>query len=880
MCVKHQQMIWAATLTPLVILSSATLPVIAAVNQTQVSATPVANQNADAMQLMQQGVNLYQAEHFAAAVEVLQQAVQVFRTEGDALHQAQALNYLSLVYQELGQWRLATQAIADSLQLLQTQHNAEYLPVLAQALNTQGHLQLAQGQAEKALTTWQQATTTYEKVGDRTGSIGSKINQVQALKALGLYRRALTQLNSVKQSLQQEPDLLIKTTGLRSLGNVLRVIGDLPQSETVLRESLAAAQTVRSPQNESAALLSLGNTSRAQQNWQNALSYYQQAASGTNSPHQKIQAQLNQLSLLLETQQLSDAQALLPEIQSLLANVPISRTSVNSRINLAQSLICLKQQEGQISVQSSPIVQQCAYGEREKAQELSSVPSWSEIGQILATALQQARTLQDQRAEAQALGYLGGLYQQTQQWSDAQKLTEQALLVAQTINASDIAYRWQWQLGRLQNATGRTQEAIASYTDAVSSLKSLRNDLVGINPELQFSFRDSVEPVYRELVSLLLQSPSSASQKNLVQARDTIEALQVAEIENFFRTACLDTQPVQIDQVDSSAAVIYPIILGDRLEVIVSLPKQPLRHYATALSANRVESIVEGLRQTLFTQTSRRYLPFAAEVYNWLIRPVAADLEKSGVKTIVFVLDGAMRNIPMAALYDGEQYLVEKYSIALTPGLQLLDPQPLARERLKALTAGLTEARESFAALPNVKLELEQIQSEVPSRVLLNQEFTTNTLQNAVQSSPVPVVHLATHGQFSSKAEETFILSWDSAIDVNQLNTILRTRDTNRRNAIELLVLSACETVAGDKRAALGLAGMAVRAGARSTLATLWSVSDVATASLMGQFYKEYANTSVTKADALRRAQQTLLKDPKYEHPYFWAPYVLVGNWL
>ncbi|MBE9189453.1 CHAT domain-containing protein [Gloeocapsopsis crepidinum LEGE 06123] len=873
-------MIWAATLTPLVILSSSTLPVIATVNQTQVSATPVANQNANAMQLMQQGVNFYQAEQFAAAVEVLQQAVQMFRTEGDALHQAQALNYLSLVYQELGQWTSATQAIADSLQLLQTQDNAEYLPILAQALNTQGHLQLAQGQAEKALTTWQQATTTYQKIGDRTGSVGSKINQVQALKALGLYRRALTSLNSVKQLLQQEPDLLIKTTGLRSLGNVLRVIGDLPQSETVLRDSLAAAQTVRSPQNESAALLSLGNTSRAQQNLQNALSYYQQAASVTNSPHQKIQAQLNQLSLLLETQQLSDAQALLPEIQSLLANVPISRTSVNSRINLAQSLICLKQQEGQISVQSSPIVQQCANGEREKAQELSSLPSWSEIGQILATALQQARTLQDQRAEAQALGYLGGLYQQTQQWSDAQKLTEQALLVAQTINASDITYRWQWQLGRLQNATGRTQEAIASYTDAVSSLKSLRNDLVGINPELQFSFRDSVEPVYRELVSLLLQSPSTASQKNLVQARDTIEALQVAEIENFFRTACLDTQPVQIDQVDSSAAVIYPIILGDRLEVIVSLPKQPLRHYATALSANRVESIVEGLRQTLFTQTSRRYLPFAAEVYNWLIRPVAADLEKSGVKTIVFVLDGAMRNIPMAALYDGEQYLVEKYSIALTPGLQLLDPQPLARERLKALTAGLTEARESFAALPNVKLELEQIQSEVPSRVLLNQEFTTNTLQNAVQSSPVPVVHLATHGQFSSKAEETFILSWDSAIDVNQLNTILRTRDTNRRNAIELLVLSACETVAGDKRAALGLAGMAVRAGARSTLATLWSVSDVATASLMGQFYKEYANTSVTKADALRRAQQTLLKDPKYEHPYFWAPYVLVGNWL
>lgn len=879
MSARYSPLIWAAaTLTPLVILRSATLPVMA-VNQTQLSVTADTN----AMQLMQQGINLYQAEQFSAAVQVLQQAVAVFRSEGDRRHQAQALNYLALVYQELGQWTLATSAIADSLKLLQTQHNGQYLPVLAQALNTQGHLQLAQGQAQKALETWQQATTAYDKIGDRAGSIGSQINQIQALKALGLYRRALTNLNSVKQTLQQQPDSLIKTTGLRSLGNVLRVIGDLPQSETVLRESLAVAQKVRSPQHESAALLSLANTLRAQQNPQNALVYYQQAASVTNSSSQKLQARLNQLSLLVETQQLSDAQALLPAIQTLITNIPTSRIAVNSRINLAQSLICLKQhKQRQTQVQSSPIVQQCVdetVGVKAQA-ELSSLPSWSDIGQLLATAVQQARTLQDQRAEAQALGYLGALYQQTQQWSEAQKLTEQALLLAQTINASDIAYRWQWQLGRLLNATGKTQQAIASYTDAVSSLKSLRNDLVGINPELQFSFRDSVEPVYRELVSLLLQSPSATSQKNLVQARDTIEALQVAEIENFFRTACLDTQPVQIDQVDSSAAVIYPIILGDRLEVIVSLPKQPLRHYTTPISANRVESIVEGLRQTVFTQTSRRYLPFAAEVYNWLIRPVATDLEKSGVKTIVFILDGAMRNIPMGVLYDGQQYLVEKYSIALTPGLQLLDPQPLARERLKALTAGLTEARESFAALPNVKLELEQIQSEVPSRVLLNQEFTTNTLQNEVQSSPVPVVHLATHGQFSSKAEETFILSWDSEIDVNELNTILRTRGDNRRNAIELLVLSACETVAGDKRAALGLAGMAVRAGARSTLATLWSVSDVATASLMGQFYKEYANTSVTKAEALRRAQQNLLKDPKYEHPYFWAAYVLVGNWL
>jgi CHAT domain-containing protein len=142
------------------------------------------------------------------------------------------------------------------------------------------------------------------------------------------------------------------------------------------------------------------------------------------------------------------------------------------------------------------------------------------------------------------------------------------------------------------------------------------------------------------------------------------------------------------------------------------------------------------------------------------------------------------------------------------------------------------------------------------------------------------VVHLATHGQFSSKAEDTFILTWDDRINIKQLNNVLKTRDLTESSIIELLVLSACQTAVGDKRAALGLAGMAVRAGARSTLASLWSVNDAATASFMIKFYQNLADNKVTKAEAVRRAQLSLLQNPDYSHPYFWAPFILVGNWL
>jgi CHAT domain-containing protein len=234
----------------------------------------------------------------------------------------------------------------------------------------------------------------------------------------------------------------------------------------------------------------------------------------------------------------------------------------------------------------------------------------------------------------------------------------------------------------------------------------------------------------------------------------------------------------------------------------------------------------------------------------------------------------------MAVLHDGQQYLVEKYSIALSQGLQLLEPRSLVRERLKALTGGLTEARQGFTALPAVRLEVNQIASELPSEVLLDQQFIETVLQDQIQAGAFPVIHLATHGQFSSKAEDTFLLTWDGRINVKDLAQLLRTREGEDTNPLELLVLSACQTAAGDKRAVLGLAGLAVRSGARSTLATLWSVRDQSTAVLMSEFYRELTQSEVSKAEALRQAQLTLLKNTKYEHPFYWAPFILVGNWL
>lgn len=243
----------------------------------------------------------------------------------------------------------------------------------------------------------------------------------------------------------------------------------------------------------------------------------------------------------------------------------------------------------------------------------------------------------------------------------------------------------------------------------------------------------------------------------------------------------------------------------------------------------------------------------------------------------------------MAALHDGQHYLIEKYSLGLTPSLQLRQPVSLAKSQLKALLGGITESVQGFTALPGVQAEVNDIQQQLPAEVLLNKQFTRTVLQQQVQSTAFPIVHLATHGEFSSDAEKTFILTWDDRMNAKQLGDLLRQRSQGNRRPIELLVLSACQTAQGDTRAALGLAGLAVRSGAQSTLGTLWSVDDQATTRLMTRFYQELLKPGVTKAEALRQAQLSLFKgematadqtNQEFSHPYYWAPFVLVGDWL
>ncbi len=234
----------------------------------------------------------------------------------------------------------------------------------------------------------------------------------------------------------------------------------------------------------------------------------------------------------------------------------------------------------------------------------------------------------------------------------------------------------------------------------------------------------------------------------------------------------------------------------------------------------------------------------------------------------------------MAALHDGHQYLIEHYQIAVTPGLQLMDPHKFSHEQVKALVAGLSEGVAGSIPLPGVKQEVATIQHQLPAQVLLDQTFTTQALKARATTTPFTLVHLATHGNFDSSADNTFLQTWDGRLTVNDLRSVLNQRSLKDQQAIELLVLSACQTAEGNNRAALGMAGIAVRSGARSTLATLWAVNDASTARFITEFYQRLLQPHVSKAQAVREAQLALLQSQEFSHPFFWAPFILVGNWL
>lgn len=572
--------------------------------------------------------------------------------------------------------------------------------------------------------------------------------------------------------------------------------------------------------------------------------------------------------------------------------------------------------------------------------------------QALDTARKDFAGLADNRGSAQALGYLGQLYEQAGKTTQAFDLTGRALLKAQSVGARDQLMQWEWQLGRLEFSQGHTEAALRAFRRAVTHIEAIRQDIPIRYKDGRSSFRETLEPVYLGLADLLLlraielEEDQARQQALLQEARATVELVKQTELEDYFASRCsFGTSEVALDKVSRDVAALYPILLEDRLALLVSLSDSILLR-SVPVPAAQVEAEARHLSSLLRNPDSGGdYLASAGRLYDWLIRPVEDLLAQHKVGTLIYLPDRALRLVPPAALYDGEQFLVQRYRTVISPGLRMLDPHPLPRGEIRALLAGLSDPGDvvlklprpmlgklaraasrykveagsagqrsvagvlarsvsaggdvddeeldrllqdpeiveiirEFLRIPGVAAEVASLQKILPSQVILDQGFDRQTFDDQMLGeSSFHVVHVASHGVFGGSAEESFVMAHDNILDMNHLEELLGA-DKFNENPIELLTLSACQTAEGDDRSPLGISGLAVKAQVRSALGSLWPVSDEATAALMQGFYSRLQKPELTKAEALRQAQEAILNAEGFEHPFFWSPFILIGNWL
>jgi CHAT domain-containing protein/Tfp pilus assembly protein PilF len=728
----------------------------------------------------------------------------------------------------------------------------------------------AQGNFEDSLASWKAAFDEYVADKNTSGQLTAAIGLANALQELGQYRLAEQALETADALAKKGTDKKLQAQIETSLGTVYMLSSNPDDSEGLLTKSLALARQIKDAHLTATALNNLGNLHAYQKNNEQAMAEYEEGISFAEESGDRVlvaKISANLVTCAVESGSRDEAKKLAYRIIEDSPKTPDTHDKAMALLSAGKACIAIFTQ----SDSKDDDLRLKAYSAYQQAE-------------------QTARKIQDNRALSYALGYEGELYQMEGKSDEALMLTRHAALLAQELKSPDILFRWQWQIARIIALQHQLEPAITAYQSAVSTLQSIRHDMslhFG-NVNYHSSFREAAGDIYFELADLLLQRADQAKtdaeiQADLFAARDTAEDLKAAELEDYFQDDCanlLKAKITKIETVSSTAAVIYIIPLVDRTEILVNMPSGRIERAKSPVTAAQLEETATAFRFNLEKRTTDEYLEQAEQLYDWLIKPLEPLIGTDKIDTLVFVPDGALRTIPMSALYDGDHFLVEKYAIATTPGLTLMEPKPLTLQKNNLVIDGLSDAVQGFAPLTYVPGEVKKLNALYGGPELMNKDFIQANVDKEFASDTYSIVHIASHGHFDSDARKTFVLTYDGKLSLDQLERMIRPSQM-RDQPVELLTLSACQTAAGDDRAALGLAGIAVKAGARSAFATLWFVNDEASSILVGDFYTNLHDIpGISKAKALQKAQIKLLSDPRYGHPCYWAPYLIIGNWL
>jgi CHAT domain-containing protein/Tfp pilus assembly protein PilF len=801
------------------------------------------NQRMVADRLRQQADQLQQEAQFQQALHIYQQALTVYQEIGDRRNIAVTLNQMGLIYNSLGQYLQAHDVLQQALELHQQTGNTAGAGVtLANLGLVLSHL----GQYAQALDYYQQALDKSRAGADRDdeGTLLSSIGSIY--RTLGQYDIAL---DYFQQALTLQQTAI---TGIFQLGTTLNLIGltynDRGEYETALNYLQQAWDMHQKTQNRVEAAVALTNLGLVHSNLTNyplALDYYQQA-----------------LTIHQETESRALAAVTLNNIAGVYESLQQDQPALSNYQHAWQMTQDIGDRYGQAVILNNfgYFLQRRHHPELAIAFLKQAVNQWESLrGGLTALSTEQQQSFTDTVASTYRL--LADLLLQQGRVLEGQQVLD--LLKLQELDEYLRGLPANPQTAQGVNLWEAEQQILERYTalnatDSESSSNNLFND-----PEIL----THVEQLRRH-------------------ARE--QTLNPALLSNLQRT---------LRDVDQQVALFYPLILDDRLELILLIPNAAPIQRTVPIGRAEVETTIAQFRQDLTSKVGAIRTESAQHLYDWLIRPLEPDLTQAQIKTLLLAADGQLRYVPLAALHDGQQWLIQRFQVNYITAASLTDfanatPRRLPRQVLAAAFSDVQQILKftigsqefSFAGLQFAGLEVDAIASTIPATTrLFNQSFSRAAIETQMQQASV--VHLATHAELvSGEPEASFILFG------NGDRISLRDIANWQMSGVDLVVLSACKTALGghlgNGEEILGFGYQIQRTGAKAAIATLWAVDDGSTQAFMKVFYATLEQ-GMSPAMALRQAQLSLIAEPdvdtpsgtpRLDRPYYWAPFVLIGH--
>lgn len=808
----------------------------------------------------EQSRQLYQQGEYETALNKFQEVLSLNRKLELKIEAGFTLNQIGMIYHTLGKYESALEYYQQSLSVLKqvSSYPVEKTPWVWTVFFNMGEIYQSLGEYDRALNTYQQALKLAQKhrIGSEVRNINAIGNIHYRLKkydlALNFYEQALTKLKEIKNKKDKK---FLEAWTFHNIGIVYLDQGKYELSLKFLQQGLTIVKSLGDKLSQGVMLDGIGKVYFQQGKYASAWNSYQQSLIivreiGYKAGEAKV---LNNIGYLLEKQNQ-------PELA-----IVFFKQSVNVREAIRNNIKGLPQE------------QQQSYTE-------TIAEDYRHLADLL---LQRNRVLE------------------AQQVLDLLKVQELADYL-KNVRGSD---------NTTQGLVERTQEqeirkGMAIKIDkAISQGKELaRLENIAVNKRTEkqkqriIQLRKNEQEITKQFETFL-ESP---------QVREWVVQLQqTTQGQSFDLNADATTLQDNLKKLQQDAVIIYPLVLEDRLELVLISPYTPPLRRTVPVKREELNRVIAEFRSTVTTPIRNPKIP-AQKLYNWLIKPLENDLAQAKTKTIIYAPDGQLRYIPLAALHDGKQWLVERFRINNITAVSLTDLNTKPQSQLNILAAAFSEGEYTFkvgdkdlsyTGLPFAGKEVETLAQTIPNtRKVLNKQFNQDIV---LEMNDYSVVHLATHALFTpGQPEASFILFGNG--DRITLRDIKNWRLPN----VDLVVLSACATGLGDRlgdgREILGFGYQIQQTGARAAIASLWSVDDGGTQALMNTFYTVLQQGNITKAEALRQAQISLItgnytitgqqrrisiKQPinsnlpsqvsdRLSHPFYWSPFILVGNGL